>query len=124
MSHGAAAKYSNIAYVPKVHHNSFLEAVSKLHLALNGCVAIRLEMLTYYVYAPLLNRIDAFPLSEIYNFETASNMNTDFFFSGSTLFAKAYTPRPRLSAPSLFFSTRGKRNSSKQSEKGPFPGRN
>jgi len=28
-------------------------------------------MLTYYVYAPLLNRIDALPLNVIYNFKIA-----------------------------------------------------
>ena len=39
-----------------------------MHLTLNGCVAIRSKMLTYYVYAPLLNRIDALPLNVIYNF--------------------------------------------------------
>jgi hypothetical protein len=27
-------------------------------------------MLTYYVYAPLLNRIDALPMNATYNFET------------------------------------------------------
>ena len=52
-----------------------IEAVSKLHLALNGCVAIRFKMLTYSVYAPLLNRIDALPLNTIYNFETASKIS-------------------------------------------------
>jgi hypothetical protein len=51
-----------------------LEAVSKLHLTSKGCVAIRFRMLTYYIYAPLLNRIDALPLNAIYNFETASNI--------------------------------------------------
>jgi hypothetical protein len=60
-----------------------------MHLTSNGCVAIRFKMLTYYVYAPLLNRIDgleaylillridmssrvAGPLNAIYNFETDS----------------------------------------------------
>ena len=52
-----------------------LEAFSKLHLASNGRVAIRFKMLTYYVYAPLLNRIDALPLNTTYNFETASICN-------------------------------------------------
>jgi hypothetical protein len=37
-----------------------------------GRVAIRFKMLTYCVYAPLLNRIDALPLNAIYNSETAS----------------------------------------------------
>jgi hypothetical protein len=49
-----------------------LEAVSKLHLTSNGRVAIRFKVLTYYVYAPLLNLIGALPLNVIYNFETAS----------------------------------------------------
>jgi len=44
-----------------------------MHLTSNGRVAIRFIMLTYYVYAPLLNRIDALPLNAIYNFETVSN---------------------------------------------------
>ncbi len=39
-----------------------------MHLAFNGCVAIRFKMLTYFVYAPLLNRIDALPLNVIYYF--------------------------------------------------------
>ena len=39
-----------------------------MHLAPNGCVAIRFKMLTYFVYAPLLNRIDALPLSVSYYF--------------------------------------------------------
>jgi hypothetical protein len=43
-----------------------------MHLTSNGCVAIRFKMLTYCVYAPLLNLIDALPLNVIYNFETAS----------------------------------------------------
>jgi len=34
-----------------------------MHLTPNGGVAIRFKMLTYYVYAPLLNRIDALPLN-------------------------------------------------------------
>jgi hypothetical protein len=29
-----------------------------MHLTSNGCVAIRFKMLTYCVYAPLLNLID------------------------------------------------------------------
>jgi hypothetical protein len=33
------------------------------------------KMLTYCVYAPLLNRIDALPLNAIYNFKTALNIN-------------------------------------------------
>jgi hypothetical protein len=28
-----------------------------MHLTLNGCVAIRFNILTYCVYAPLLNRV-------------------------------------------------------------------
>jgi hypothetical protein len=47
------------------------KAVLKMHLTPNGCVAIRFKMLTYSVYAPLLNRIDALPLSVIYIFKTA-----------------------------------------------------
>ena len=43
-----------------------------MHLTSNGCVAIRFKMLTYCVYAPLLNLIGAIPLNVIYNFETAS----------------------------------------------------
>jgi len=43
-----------------------------MHLASNGSVAIWFKMLTYYVYAPLLNQIGALPLNAIYNFETAS----------------------------------------------------
>jgi hypothetical protein len=62
----------SIALVESISFELALEAVSKLHLASNGCVAIRFKMLTYYVYAPLLNRIDALPLNAIYNFETAS----------------------------------------------------
>ena len=46
------------------------KAVLKLHLTPNGCVAIRLIMLTYSVYAPLLIRIDALPLNVIYIFKT------------------------------------------------------
>jgi hypothetical protein len=34
-----------------------------MHLTPNGGVAIRFKMLTYCVYAPLLNRIDALPLN-------------------------------------------------------------
>jgi hypothetical protein len=44
------------------------EPISKMHLTPKGFVAIRFKMLTYYVYAPLLNRIDASPLNVIYNF--------------------------------------------------------
>ena len=44
-----------------------------MHITINGCVAIQFKMLTYYVYAPLLNRIDALPLNAIYNFEIASS---------------------------------------------------
>ena len=43
-----------------------------MHVTLKGCVAIQFKMLTYYIYAPLLNRIDALPLNAIYNFETYS----------------------------------------------------
>ena len=32
-------------------------------------------MLTYYVYAPLLNRIDALSLGVIWDFETTSKKN-------------------------------------------------
>jgi hypothetical protein len=39
-----------------------------MHLTLNGYVAIQFKMLTYSVYAPLLNRIDALPLNMIYYF--------------------------------------------------------
>jgi hypothetical protein len=39
-----------------------------MHLTLNGLVAIRFKILTYSVYAPLLNRIDALPLSVSYYF--------------------------------------------------------
>jgi hypothetical protein len=55
-----------------------------MHLTLNGCVVtqslirinfitlrcitIRFKMLTYYVYAPLLNRIAALPLNVSYYF--------------------------------------------------------
>ena len=39
-----------------------------MHLTLNGCVAIRFKMLTYYGYAPLINRIDALPLNVSYYF--------------------------------------------------------
>jgi hypothetical protein len=46
-----------------------------MHLTLNGCVAIRFKMLTYSVYAPRLNRIDALPLNVIYNFKIASILN-------------------------------------------------
>jgi len=41
------------------------KAVTKMHLTPNGCVAIQFKMLTYCVYAPLLNRIDALPLNVI-----------------------------------------------------------
>ena len=44
-----------------------------MHLTSNRCVAIRFKMLTYCVYAALLNLIDALPLNPIYNFETASS---------------------------------------------------
>jgi len=47
------------------------KAVLKMHLTLNGCVAIRFKMLTYSVYAPLLSRIDALPLNVTYIFKTA-----------------------------------------------------
>jgi len=43
-----------------------------MHFTSNGCVAIRFKMLTYCVYAALLNLIDALPLKVTYNFETAS----------------------------------------------------
>jgi hypothetical protein len=49
------------------------EVVSKSHLVSDGCVAIRLKMLTYSVYAPLLNRIDALPSNTIWGFETTFN---------------------------------------------------
>jgi len=49
------------------------KAVLKMHLTLNGCVAIRFKMLTYFVYAPLLNRIDALPLNVTYIFKKAFN---------------------------------------------------
>jgi hypothetical protein len=39
-----------------------------MHITLKGRVAIRFKMLTYCVYAPLLNRIGALPLSVIYYF--------------------------------------------------------
>ena len=55
------------------------EVVSKLHLRLDSCVAIRFKMLTNCVYAPLLNRIDALPLNAIYNFETASMQDSVSF---------------------------------------------
>ena len=49
------------------------KAVLKMHLTLNGCVAIRFKMLTYCVYAPRLNQIDALPLNVTYIFKTAFN---------------------------------------------------
>jgi len=52
--------------------NEYIEAFSKMHLTSNGCVAIQFKLLTYCVYAALLNLIDALPLNAIYNFETAS----------------------------------------------------
>ena len=39
-----------------------------MHLTPKGCVAIRFKMLTYFVYAPLLNRIGAVPLNASYYF--------------------------------------------------------
>jgi hypothetical protein len=39
-----------------------------MHLTPMGCVAIRITMLAYSVYAPLLIRIDALPLDVIYYF--------------------------------------------------------
>jgi hypothetical protein len=62
---------SSAGSVP-LRHKINLEAVSKMHLTSNGCVAIRFKMLTYCVYAALLNLIDALPLKVTYNFETAS----------------------------------------------------
>ena len=41
----------------------------------NGCVAIWYKMLTYFVYAPLLNQIGALPLNISYYLETESNNN-------------------------------------------------
>ena len=38
-----------------------IKLVLKPYLMSDGCVAIRFKMLTYFVYAPLLNRIDALP---------------------------------------------------------------
>ena len=48
-----------------------------MHIMPIGCVAIRFKMLTYFVYAPLLNRIDALPLDIIYMLEItyANNEN-------------------------------------------------
>jgi len=43
-----------------------------MHLTPNGIVAIRFKMLTYFVYAPLLNQIDTSPLNVSYDFEIAS----------------------------------------------------
>jgi hypothetical protein len=48
------------------------EMVSKPHLASDGCVANRFEMLTYFVYAPLPKRFDALPSNTIWGFETIS----------------------------------------------------
>jgi hypothetical protein len=45
-----------------------LKAIPKMHLTSNGCVAISFAMLTYDVYAPLTNKIDALPLNVIYYF--------------------------------------------------------
>jgi hypothetical protein len=53
-----------------------------MHLTSNGCVAIRFKMLTYCVYAALLNLIDALPLNVTYNFETASRQFLVRFQSG------------------------------------------
>ncbi len=39
-----------------------------MHLTSNGCVAIWFAMLTYEMYAPLTNKIDALPLNIIYYF--------------------------------------------------------
>ena len=39
-----------------------------MHLTLIGRVAIQFKILTYSVYAPLLNRIDALPLNVIHYF--------------------------------------------------------
>jgi len=41
------------------------EMVSKSHLTLDGCVASRSKMLTYFVYAALLNQIGALPSDKI-----------------------------------------------------------
>jgi hypothetical protein len=51
------------------------EAVSKPHLVSDGCVALRFEMLTYSVYAPLSNRIVALPSNTTWAFETTSIKN-------------------------------------------------
>jgi hypothetical protein len=47
-----------------------LKVVAKPRLVPKYCVAIRFRMLTYYVYAPLLNRIDALSLGTRRGFET------------------------------------------------------
>ena len=44
------------------------KATLKMHFPSNDCVAIQFKMLTYYVYAPLLNCIDALPLNGNYYF--------------------------------------------------------
>ena len=43
-----------------------------MRLSVHGRVAIRLKMLTYCVYAPLLIRIDALLSNLIWGFETIS----------------------------------------------------
>ena len=40
-----------------------------------GCGSVRFIMLTYFVYAPLLNRIDALPSNIRWGFETTSNLD-------------------------------------------------
>jgi hypothetical protein len=50
-----------------------VELVLTPHLLLEDCVAIRSKMLTYFVYAPLLNRIDALPSNKIWGVKTNSH---------------------------------------------------
>jgi hypothetical protein len=60
--------------------------VSKPHLMLDSCVAIRCKMLTYYVYAPLLNRIGALLSSLIWSSETISRAVVTFLFLAKNRF--------------------------------------
>ena len=65
-----------ILYYPQVKAIE-LEVDSKPHLVSDGCVPIRFKMLTYFVYAPLFNRIDTLPSKTIWDFDIISSFHPE-----------------------------------------------
>ena len=72
-----------------------LEVDSKPHLRSNGCVAPRIEILTYLRVRSVFNSRDALPLNLIWGFETTSKDSDYAGFDLYLFMQKADAPKGR-----------------------------